>query len=81
MWVVVLNDGETYSSLQGSKILFVPVSEQGDSMDRYVEENEDKGIALNITCGKYDIFAGDIIVPDLDEIEAEANTDVKEVVD
>ena len=75
MWVVVLNDGQTYSSLEGSKILFVPASEQGDDMDRYVKENEDKGIKLNITCGEYDLFSGDIIVPDLNEIEG-STTDV-----
>lgn len=70
MWVVILNDGETYTALEGSKILFVPSSEQGDEMDRYVKENaESEGIKLNITCGEYDIFSGDIIVPDLKEIE------------
>jgi len=81
MWVVVLNDGETYSSLQGCKILFVPSTEQGDNMDRYVEENEDKGIALNLTSGKYHVFSGDIVLHELDEIEANAavGSDAEEV--
>jgi len=78
MWVVVLNDGETYSALDGCKILFVPTSEQGDDMDRYVEENEDKGIKLNITCGEYNVFSGDIIVPDLNEIEGATDVDMEE---
>jgi hypothetical protein len=70
MWVVVLNDGETYTALEGCKVLFIPDSEGGENMDQYVKENaEGKGIALNITCGEYDVFSGDIIVPDLAEIE------------
>ena len=83
MWVVVLNDGETYSSLQGCKILFVPSTEQGDNMDRYVEENEDKGIALNLTSGRDYVFSGDIVVHELDEIEANTavGSDAEEVVE
>ena len=69
MWVVVLNDGQTYSSLEGSKILFVPASEQGDNMDRYVEENEDKGIDLTITESVSAPLSGDIFIPNLTEIE------------
>jgi hypothetical protein len=52
-------------------------------MDRYVEENEDKGIALNLTSGKYHVFSGDIVVHELDEIEANTavGSDAEEVVE
>ena len=69
MWVIVLNDGETYTALDGCKILFVPASEQGDDMDRYVKVNaDDKGIDLALTESLCE-FSGDIFIPNLTEIE------------
>ena len=70
MWVIVLNDGETYTALQGSKVLFVPASEQGDDMDRYVKENaESDGIYLALTESVSAPLSGDIFIRDLNEIE------------
>lgn len=70
MWVIVLNDGETYTALQGSKVLFVPASEQGDDMDRYVKENaEVEGIDLALTESVSAPLSGDIFIRDLTEIE------------
>lgn len=70
MWVVILNDLETYTSLEGCKVLFVPASEQGDDMDRYVKENaEGKGIDLALTESVAAPLSGDIFIPNLTEIE------------
>ena len=38
-------------------------------MDRYVEENEDKGIDLTITESVSAPLSGDIFIPNLTEIE------------
>lgn len=76
MWVMVLNDGETFTALEGCSILWVPASEQWGREDRYVKNNvKEKGIKLNITSGEYDVFSGDIIVTDLNEIDG-STTDV-----
>lgn len=69
MWVIVLNDLETYTALDGCKVLFVPASKQGDDMDRYVKENaESEGIDLVLTESVCE-FSGDIFIPNLTEIE------------
>lgn len=41
MRVVVLNDGETYSSIEGCVILDVPDSVPDEDMDEYVKEHYD----------------------------------------
>lgn len=70
MWVVVLNDGQTYTALDGCKVLFVPASEQGDDMDQYVKENaESEGIDLALTESVSAPLSGDIFIPNLTEIE------------
>ena len=70
MWVIVLNNGETYTALDGCKILFVPASEQGDDMDRYVKVNaDDKGIDLALTESVSAPLSGDIFIRNLNEIE------------
>lgn len=70
MWVLVLNDLETYTALEGCKILFVPASEQGDEMDRYVKVNADnKGIDLALTESVAAPLSGDIFIPNLADFE------------
>jgi hypothetical protein len=70
MWVVVLNDGETYTAVNGSRVLWVPYSEQGDGMDRYVKDMVDsKGIDLSITETVSSPLSGDIYIRDLTKIE------------
>jgi hypothetical protein len=70
MWVVVLNDGETYTAVNGSRVLWVPSSEQGDAMDRYVKDMVDsKGIDLSITETVSSPLSGDIYIRDLTKIE------------
>lgn len=71
MWVIVLNDGSTYTALEGSHVLWVPPVYEGDSMDRYVEDAVYvKGIALAITESAHSLLSGDIYVPNLVEIES-----------
>ncbi len=70
MWVMVLNDGETYTAVEGSRVLFVPASEQGDSMDRYVKENvESKGVDLALTESVAAPLSGDIFIRNLPDFE------------
>lgn len=70
MWVVVLNDLETYTALEGCKILFVPASEQGDNMDQYVQEMaESKGIDLALTESVSAPLSGDIFIRNLADFE------------
>jgi len=70
MWVVVLNDGETYAALEGCKVLFVPDSEGGENMDQYVKENaESGGIDLALTESVSAPLSGDIFIRNLTEIE------------
>lgn len=69
MWVMVLNDGETYTEVKGCKVLFVPPSEQGN-IDQYVKESVgDQGIDLTLTESVEEHFTGDIYIQDLSEIE------------
>ena len=71
MWVIVLNDGETYTGIDGCKVLFVPASLDADDGDRYVEENyESKGIDLAITETFKSPLAGDVYIPHLTDIES-----------
>lgn len=71
MWVIVLNDGETYTDLAGCRALFVPQEYQGDSMDEFVKESyhSDKSVELAITESYHAPLTGDIYVPNLVEIE------------
>jgi len=39
MYVVVLNDGETFTGVEGCKILSIPNDIEGDDVDVYVKEN------------------------------------------
>jgi len=43
MLVVVLNDGETYTDLDGCVVLEVPDSFEGDEVDEYVKACYDEG--------------------------------------
>jgi len=70
MWVMVLNDGETYTAVEGCKVLFVPDSEQDDSIDQYVKENaESKGIDLALTESVAAPLSGDIFIANLADLE------------
>lgn len=70
MWVIVLNDGSTYTALEGSHALWVPPAYEGDSMDRYVEDAVGaKGIPLAISETRNSPLSGDIYIPNLVEIE------------
>ena len=71
MWVIVLNDGSTYTALEGSHVLWVPPVYEGDSMDRYVEDAVYvKGIPLAISETRNSPLSGDIYIPNLVEIES-----------
>ena len=77
MWVVVLNDGETYTALEGCSILWIPTSEQWGREDQYVKNNvEAKGVKLGVTDGKADLFDGDIILTERESMEIDTTTDV-----
>ena len=41
MWVMVLEDGQTFSAVDGCSVLYVPTSV--DDVDRFVEENVKEG--------------------------------------
>jgi len=67
MWVIVLNDGETYTAVSGSSVLYVPTSLDGDDIDRFVKENvEEKGYNIGMI-ERYDRYdtpsIGDLFVP------------------
>lgn len=75
MWVIVLNDGSTYTTLEGSHVLWVPPVYEGDNVDRYVEDAVGvKGIPLAITESIHSPLSGDIYVPNLVEIEMGMDT-------
>jgi|ETNvirenome_6_85_1030632.scaffolds.fasta_scaffold19429_8 hypothetical protein len=44
--VVVLNDGETYTSLKGSKILTIPTDIDENDVDTYVKDNYKDGVDI-----------------------------------
>ena len=44
--VVVLNDGETYTSLTGSKILTIPTDIDENDVDTYVKDNYKYGVDI-----------------------------------
>jgi hypothetical protein len=71
MWVVVLDDGQTYSGIDGCKVLFIPASlDADDGIDQYVKENADsKGIDLAIVESVSAPLSGDVFIPNLTEIE------------
>ena len=74
MWMIVLNDGETYTHVAGCRAVFVPEQYQGDEMDRYVKEayNSDRSVDLAITESSNSILTGDIYIPDMVKIEEES---------
>ena len=73
MWMIVLNDGETYTALQGCKAVFVPSEYEGDAMDAFVKEsyNGSMAVYLAITESVASPLTGDIYVPNLVEIEGQ----------
>jgi len=46
MQVVVLNDGETYTGLKGSKILTIPTDIDENDVDTYVKDNYKDGVNI-----------------------------------
>ncbi len=70
MWVIVLNDGETYTGVEGTRALFVPPEFYGDSMDEYVKDNYKKGIDLAITESSHSLLSGDIYIPEMVNLES-----------
>lgn len=62
MWVIVLNDGETYTAVDGSSVLYVPTSV--DDIDGFVKENvKEKGYQIGMV-DRYDTPSiGDLFVP------------------
>lgn len=44
--VVILNDGETFSDIEGCVVLDVPDDLVGDEVDAYVAENYDQGAQI-----------------------------------
>ena len=62
MWVIVLNDGETYTAVDGSSVLYVPTSV--DDIDGFVKENvKEKGYLIGMV-DRYDTPSiGDVFVP------------------
>lgn len=70
MWVVVLDDGQTFSGIDGCSVLWIPPSEQWGGEDQYVKDNaKTKGISLAITESVSAPLSGDIYIPNLTEIE------------
>ena len=62
MWVMVLEDGQTFSAVDGCSVLYVPTSV--DDVDRFVEENVKEG-GYNIgMVERYELpRIGDLFVP------------------
>lgn len=62
MWVIVLNDGETYTAIDGSSVLYVPTSV--NDIDGFVKENvKEKGYQIGMV-DRYDTPSiGDLFVP------------------
>ena len=62
MWVMVLEDGETFSVVDGCSVLYVPTSV--DDVDRFVEENvKEKGYNI-VMVERYELpRIGDVFVP------------------
>jgi hypothetical protein len=46
MLVVILNDGETYTDLDGSRVLRVPDDVEDDDVDSYVKKHYDDGLDI-----------------------------------
>ena len=47
MRVVVLNDGETYTDMQGCMILYVPDDIVDDDIDQYIKEYAHTGVRVS----------------------------------
>jgi hypothetical protein len=65
MWVIVLNDGETYTAVSGCSILYVPTSvDDVDDIDGFVKENvEEKGYNIGMVERYNTPSIGDLFVP------------------
>ena len=64
MWVMVLDDGQTFSVVDGCSVLYVPTSMDGDDIDGFVKENvKEKGYQIGMV-DRYDTPSiGDLFVP------------------
>lgn len=71
MWIVILDDGETYSLVQGSKVLYVPNSVDLGENENWVKENAHRGVDLAITDSESSLLSGDIFISNLESIESE----------
>lgn len=73
MWVIVLNDGETYTGVGGCKAVYVPSKYDGDAIDEFVKEayNSSMAVELAITESVASPLTGDIYVPNLVDIEGQ----------
>ena len=47
MWVVVLNDGETFTAEDGCAVLWVPRTVEGDDVDEFVQEHAANGLRVS----------------------------------
>jgi len=54
MLVVVLNDGETYTDLDGCEVLEVPDDTLDENVDWYVQDNYGTGTPIGELWEKYD---------------------------
>lgn len=62
MWVMVLDDGQTYASIDGCSILYVPTSV--DDIDGFVKENvEEKGYNIGMVERYNTPSIGDLFIP------------------
>ena len=65
MWVMVLDDGQTYAGIDGCSILYVPTSV--DDIDGFVKENvEEKGYNIGMVERYNTPSIGDLFVPHQD---------------
>lgn len=62
MWVMVLDDGQTFSVVDGCSVLYVPTSV--DDIDGFVKENvKEKGYQIGMV-DRYDTPSiGDLFIP------------------
>ena len=54
MRVVILNDGETFSAIEGCHIIWVPDFIEGDDVDQFVKENAEYGTRMTDVFRAYD---------------------------
>ena len=54
MRVVVLNDGETYTDIEGCKIVWVPNAVEGDDIDQCVKDHAASGTYVTEVFGAWE---------------------------